>query len=436
MAENNAITEIKIGGKLVPYIKDDATNTGAFFIVDSNDISFENGVTSVTEKVKTINTDLIETINGVSADLTKKIDNKYIELLDKITKNQNDINIELTSIRDRLSVLEMAVSGDTTKVELELTNPPVYTKGEYTVKAKAHVYNGDEVQSYKWYINDKLQSFESNEFTKSYDNNTRDAIKYDIKCIIITKNGITVVSDILEVTVPGITLDTISITPKTSSITESNRSLTINVSNFISQNYKGDKKFECKWEILGNTDLNDIFIIDGDKKTVAWSSVENGISNITIQSGTVSDKKQQSITIQMTPQLGDGDISTNNLENINIGEPINITIKVGKNEVINYYWYVGQNIPSNIGTITNATTDKWTELGTSLSGVSEIYIETPNSFGIWYVLMPNGLTGFVPGDGASSEESIWDKSSSSISGYTLWTKKAKALKLATTFKKY
>ena len=101
-----------------------------------------------------------------------------------------------------------------------------------------------------------------------------------------------------------------------------------------------------------------------------------------------------------------------------------------------YYWYVGQENPASIGAVANSTTDKWTELGTSLSGISEIRIETTNSYGIWYVLMPNGLTGFVPGDGASSEESIWVKSSSAISGYTLWTKKAKALKLATTFKKY
>lgn len=101
-----------------------------------------------------------------------------------------------------------------------------------------------------------------------------------------------------------------------------------------------------------------------------------------------------------------------------------------------YYWYVGRTIPESIGAVANSTTDKWTELGTSLSGISEIRIETPNSFGIWYVLMPTGLTGFVPGDSVSSEESIWDKSLSTISGYTLWTKKDKALKLATTFKKY
>jgi hypothetical protein len=108
----------------------------------------------------------------------------------------------------------------------------------------------------------------------------------------------------------------------------------------------------------------------------------------------------------------------------------------GVAEKTKYYWIVGQENPASIGAVANSTTDKWTELGTSLSGISEIRIETTNSFGIWYVLMPNGLTGFVPGDSASSEESIWDKSASAISGYTLWTKKAKALKLATTFKKY
>ena len=108
----------------------------------------------------------------------------------------------------------------------------------------------------------------------------------------------------------------------------------------------------------------------------------------------------------------------------------------GVAEKTKYYWYVGRTNPASIGAVANSTTDKWTELGTDLSGISEIRIETSNSFGIWYVLMPNGLTGFVPGDGGSSEESIWDKSSSTISGYTLWTKKDNALKLATTFKKY
>ena len=108
----------------------------------------------------------------------------------------------------------------------------------------------------------------------------------------------------------------------------------------------------------------------------------------------------------------------------------------GVAEKTKYYWYVGRTNPASIGAVANSTTDKWTELGTDLSGISEIYIETANSFGIWYVLMPNGLTGFVPGDSASSEESIWDKSSSTIPGYTLWTKKNKALKLATIFKKY
>lgn len=340
MAENNAITEIKIGGKLVPFIQDEVTNNGRFFIVDSNDISFDNGGTSVTQKVITVNMDLSKAIEDVDAKLTEDLTNKYKELSDKIDDYQTKINNRLTGIENRLSVLEMAVSGDTTKVELELENPPVYTKGEYTVKAKAHVYNGDEVQSYKWYINDDLQSFESNEFTKSYDNNTRDDIKYDIKCIIITKNGITVVSDILEVTIPGIELNKISITPNKSSVTESTGSIKLKVSDFISQNYNGDKKFECKWEILGNTKINQIFIEDGNNGTVeSWSSVENGTSEITIKGGLVSNKTQESITIKMTPQIDKTGINT---ENTNIGEPINITIKVGKNEVINYYWYIGQ----------------------------------------------------------------------------------------------
>ena len=108
----------------------------------------------------------------------------------------------------------------------------------------------------------------------------------------------------------------------------------------------------------------------------------------------------------------------------------------GVEQDVSYYWYVGQSIPASIGEVNNATTDKWTELGTDLSKVTQIYIETENSFGIWYLLIPKALTGFVPGDGASSEEVGWDKTDSTISGYTLWTRKSKALKLATTVKKY
>ena len=436
MAENNTITEIKIGGKLVPFIQDEDTNNGRFFIVDSNDISFGNGVKSVTEMVNTINTDLDNAIKKVSTDLTQDIADNYKELSDKIDDINNAINNRLTSIENRLSILEMAVSGDTTKVELELRNPPTSTKGEYTVIAKEHVYNGDSVKSYKWYINGEPQAFESNEFTKSYDNNTRDNLKYDIKCEITTNNGITVVSDTLKVTVPGITLKTISITPKSPSITESTGSIKLNVSNFIATNYSGTKDFECKWEITGNTENNKIFIADGNTGTVeSWSSVKkDGTSEITIQSGLVSDKTQESITIKMTPQIDKTGINT---ENTNIGEPINITIKVGKNEVINYYWYIGQTSPASIGEIANSTTDKWTELGTSLSGITKIQAESPASkYGYWFVVIPSSL-GFKPfnSDGSTDESGGWTSSASTISGYTVWSKNDKTTKINQQFHK-
>lgn len=35
----------------------------------------------------------------------------------------------------------------------------------------------------------------------------------------------------------------------------------------------------------------------------------------------------------------------------------------GVKEKTKYYWYVGQENPSNIGAVANATADKWTELG-------------------------------------------------------------------------
>ena len=101
-----------------------------------------------------------------------------------------------------------------------------------------------------------------------------------------------------------------------------------------------------------------------------------------------------------------------------------------------YYWYVGQSIPASIGEVNNATTDKWTELGTDLSKVTQIDIYSAEEWGLYYVLVPTSL-GFKPFtiDGSKDESSIWRSTTSTISGYTLWTKKDEDLGIITRFKK-
>lgn len=108
----------------------------------------------------------------------------------------------------------------------------------------------------------------------------------------------------------------------------------------------------------------------------------------------------------------------------------------GVAEKTKYYWYVGQSIPASIGAVANETTDKWTELGTDLSKVTQIDIYSAEEWGLYYVLVPTSL-GFKPFtiDGSKDESSIWKSTTSTISGYTLWTKKDEDLGIITRFKK-
>ena len=101
-----------------------------------------------------------------------------------------------------------------------------------------------------------------------------------------------------------------------------------------------------------------------------------------------------------------------------------------------YYWYVGQSIPASIGAVANETTDKWTELGTDLSKVTQIDIYSAEEWGLYYVLVPTSL-GFKPFtiDGSKDESVGWRSTTSTISGYTLWTKKDEDLGIITRFKK-
>lgn len=109
----------------------------------------------------------------------------------------------------------------------------------------------------------------------------------------------------------------------------------------------------------------------------------------------------------------------------------------GVKEQTKYYWYVGQENPASIGAVANATTDKWTELGTNLSGITKIQTESPASkYGYWFVVIPTSL-GFKPfnSDGSTDESGIWTSSNSTISGYTVWSKNDKTTKINQQFHK-
>ena len=109
----------------------------------------------------------------------------------------------------------------------------------------------------------------------------------------------------------------------------------------------------------------------------------------------------------------------------------------GVKEQTKYYWYVGQENPANIGAVANSTTDKWTELGTSLSGITKIQTESPASkYGYWFVVIPSSL-GFRPfnSDGSTDESGGWTSSTSTISGYTVWSKNDKTTKINQQFHK-
>ena len=105
-----------------------------------------------------------------------------------------------------------------------------------------------------------------------------------------------------------------------------------------------------------------------------------------------------------------------------------------------YYWYVGQSIPASIGAVKNLEYDKWTELGTDLSSITKIQVDTSNNpdynYPNWFVLIPTSL-GFKPynADGSKDESALWTSSTSAINGYTLWSLNDAIDSINTQFKK-
>ena len=100
-----------------------------------------------------------------------------------------------------------------------------------------------------------------------------------------------------------------------------------------------------------------------------------------------------------------------------------------------YYWYVGTSEPTELnGAVNNPETDKWVEIGGEMP--SYINVETANKYDYWYVLMPTEFD-FCPhnSDGSTDESVVWTSTTSSIPGYTLWSRNDKTLKLGTIFKK-
>ena len=101
-----------------------------------------------------------------------------------------------------------------------------------------------------------------------------------------------------------------------------------------------------------------------------------------------------------------------------------------------YYWYVGQENPSSIDT----SKEGWTELGTDLTSITKIQIDTSNNpdynYPNWFVLIPTSL-GFKPynADGSKDESALWTSSTSTINGYTLWSLNDAIDSINTQFKK-
>ena len=110
-----------------------------------------------------------------------------------------------------------------------------------------------------------------------------------------------------------------------------------------------------------------------------------------------------------------------------ICEPIQVTTT--------YYWYVGKSIPTSLGG------EGWTSLGTDLSGVTYIQVDTSDNpdynFPTFYVVLPTSLN-FKPynADGSKDESAGWISSTWTINNaYTLWTRKSNTSQIKSRFKK-
>ena len=107
----------------------------------------------------------------------------------------------------------------------------------------------------------------------------------------------------------------------------------------------------------------------------------------------------------------------------------------GTGEQTTYYWYVGKSIPTSLGG------EGWTSLGTDLSGVTYIQVDTSDNpdynLPTFYVVLPTSLN-FKPynADGSEDESSLWTSSTWSINNaYTLWERGNRTTKINTRFKK-
>ena len=103
---------------------------------------------------------------------------------------------------------------------------------------------------------------------------------------------------------------------------------------------------------------------------------------------------------------------------------INETVYYAVEQVI-YYWYVGTTKPTVVnGTVANAETDVWTNIGTTKP--NQIYIESADdyTFPKWYVAIPTEFN-FQPYNmtGAELELSAWEnqQDTTTLAGYTIWT---------------
>jgi hypothetical protein len=135
----------------------------------------------------------------------------------------------------------------------------------------------------------------------------------------------------------------------------------------------------------------------------------------------------------------DGDVNKDGVVDVaDIAAVIAIMAQIeGEAAGVKYYWYVGTENPASIGAVANSTTDKWTELGTSLSGIIKIQAESPaTKYGYWFVVIPSTL-GFKPfnSNGSTDESGGWTSSTSTISGYTVWSKNDKTTKINQQFHK-
>lgn len=142
--------------------------------------------------------------------------------------------------------------------------------------------------------------------------------------------------------------------------------------------------------------------------SVVFSVSGGSISGTSITPPTLNSGTQ---TITLTASYTEGGITQTAKKTYTAKAPVQTT----------YYWYVGTSIPSS------TSSNGWTSLGTDLSGISYIQVDTSNnpdySYPTFYVIMPSTLQ-FKPynSDGTRDESIGWTSTTWSVdNNYTLWT---------------